>query len=145
MIRKIPVPQGKYKSIRNTHLKSRQKQYSYMSKTNNFDERHVAGNIAIPETMIEAAKKKIIEKRPVYRITREDIRVHEQEITQPVDMCLVLDGSASMVGPKMKALRYLVEHLFLVTRDKVLLWFFRGGRLVWLCPLPEIIPASRLD
>jgi len=43
-----------------------------------------------------------------------------------VDMCLVLDGSASMVGPKMKALRYLVEHLFLVTRDKVAVVVFQG-------------------
>lgn len=126
MLRKIPVPQGKYKSIRNTHLKSRQKQYSYMSKTTTLMKDTWLGSIAIPETMIEAAKKKIIEKRPFYRITREDIRVHEQEITQPVDMCLVLDGSASMAGPKMKALRYLVEHLFLVTRDKVAVVVFQG-------------------
>ena len=126
MIRKLPVPQGKYKSIRNTHLKSRQKQYSYVSKTTTLMKDTWLGSIAIPETMIEAAKKKIIEKRPYYRITREDIRVHEQEITQPVDMCLVLDGSASMVGPKMKALRYLVEHLFLVTRDKVAVVVFQG-------------------
>ncbi|MDR9757942.1 MAG: VWA domain-containing protein [Syntrophomonadaceae bacterium] len=126
MIRKLPVPQGKYRSVRNTHLKSRQKQYSYVSKTTALMKDTWLGSIAIPETMIEAAKKKVIEKRPFYRITREDIRVHEQEITQPVDMCLVLDGSASMVGPKMKALRYLVEHLFLVTRDKVSVVVFQG-------------------
>jgi len=58
MIRKIPVPQGKYKSIRNTHLKSRQKQYSYMSKTTTLMKDTWLGNIAIPETMIEAAKKR---------------------------------------------------------------------------------------
>ena len=43
-----------------------------------------------------------------------------------MDMCLVLDGSASMIGPKTKAIKYLVEHLFLVTRDKIAVVVFQG-------------------
>lgn len=126
MIRKLPVPRGKYRSIRNTQLKNRQKHYTYISKTTTPMKDSWLGSIAVPETLIAAAKNKILEKRPVFRITREDIRVHNQEISQPVDMCLVLDGSASMVGPKMKAVRYLAEHLFLVTRDKIAVVVFQG-------------------
>ncbi|MGB4504122.1 MAG: VWA domain-containing protein [Syntrophaceticus sp.] len=126
MIRKLPIPRGKYRSIRNTQLKNRQKHYTYISKTTTPMKDSWLGSIAIPETLIAAAKNKILEKRPVFRITREDIRVHNQEISQPVDMCLVLDGSASMVGPKMKAVRYLAEHLFLVTRDKIAVVVFQG-------------------
>lgn len=126
MLRKIPVPQGKYRSLHNNHFKSRHKLYTYISKTTTFMKDTWLGSIAIPETLIEAAKKKVIENRPTYRIAKEDIKVHEQEINQPVDMCLVLDGSASMVGPKMKAVRYLVEHLFLVTKDKIAVVVVQG-------------------
>jgi len=126
MLRKLPVPRGKYRSIRNTHLKSKQKHYTYISKTTELMKDSWLGSIAVPETLITAAKNKLLEQRPAFRITRDDIQVHNQEISQPVDMCLVLDGSASMVGPKTKAVRYLAEHLFLVTRDKMAVVVFQG-------------------
>jgi magnesium chelatase subunit D len=126
MIRKLPVPSGKYRSIRNTHLKSKQKHYTYISKTTDSMKDSWLGSIAVPETLITAAKNKLLEQRPAFRITRDDIQVHNQEISQPVDMCLVLDGSASMVGPKTKAVKYLAEHLFLVTRDKMAVVVFQG-------------------
>lgn len=126
MIRKLPIPRGKYRSIKNTHLKSKHKHYTYISKTTDPMKDSWLGSIAVPETLITAAKNKLLEKRPSFRIKRDDIQVHNQEISQPVDMCLVLDGSASMVGPKMKAVRYLAEHLFLVTRDKMAVVVFQG-------------------
>lgn len=126
IIRKLPVPRGKYRSISNTQLKNRQKHYTYSSKVTTSMEDSWLGSIAVPETIITAAKNSVLEKRPSFRIKKEDIRVHNKEVSQPVDMCLVLDGSASMVGPKMKAIKYLVEHLFLVTRDKIAVVVFQG-------------------
>jgi magnesium chelatase subunit D len=125
MLRKVPVPQGHYRSVRHSHLKSRQKQYTTISKTTSLMKDSWMGSIAIPETMVQAAKNKFLQKRPKFQITREDIKVHKQEIKQPVDMCLLIDGSASMAGPKMKAMRYLVEHLFLATRDKIAIVVFQ--------------------
>lgn len=126
MLRTVPVPQGRYRSVRNTHLKSKQKHYSYISKTTSLMKDTWLGSIAVPETMIQAAKNKILKQRPHLRITREDIKVHEREITQPVDICLLIDGSASMAGPKMKAVRRLAEHLLLATRDKIAIVLFQG-------------------
>ncbi|MDD2555097.1 MAG: VWA domain-containing protein [Syntrophaceticus sp.] len=126
MIRKLPVPRGKFRSVSNTRLKNRQKHYTYNSKSTTSMEDSWMGSIAVPETVMNAAKNSLLEKRPSFRITQDDIRVHKKEFSQPVDMCLVLDGSASMIGPKTKAIKYLVEHLFLVTRDKIAVVVFQG-------------------
>lgn len=126
MLRSVPVPRGRYRSVRNSHLKSRQKHYTYISKTTSLMKDTWLGSIAVPETLVQAAKNNILQKRPHFRITREDIKVHEQEISQPVDICLLIDGSASMAGPKMKAVRHLAEHLFLATRDKISIVIFQG-------------------
>jgi Mg-chelatase subunit ChlD len=126
MIRKLPVPRGKYRSVSKTRLKNRQKYYTYSSKVTTSMDDSWLGSIAVPETIITAAKNSILEKCPSFRVKKEDIRVHNKEVSQAVDMCLVLDGSASMVGPKMKAIKYLVEHLFLVTRDKISVVVFQG-------------------
>lgn len=125
MLRKVPVPHGHYRSVRHSHLKSRQKQYTTISKTTSLMKDSWMGSIAIPETMVQAAKNKFLQERPKFRITREDIKVHKQEISQPIDMCLLIDGSVSMAGPKMKAMRYLAEHLFLATRDKIAIVVFQ--------------------
>lgn len=134
MIRKLPVPRGKYRSFKNTQLKNRQKHYTYISKSTTPMRDTWLGSIAIPETLMEAAKNKILQERPSFTITREDIKIHEQELSQPVDMCLVLDGSASMVGPKMKAVKYLAEHLFLITRDKIAVVVFQGRQAQVIVP-----------
>jgi magnesium chelatase subunit D len=126
MLRKLPIPRSKYRSVKNTSLKSKHKSYAYISKTTESMKDSWLGSIAVPETLVTAAKNTLLEHRPALRIKREDIQVHNQEISHPVDMCLVLDGSASMVGPKMKAVRYLTEHLFLVTRDKLAVVIFQG-------------------
>lgn len=135
MLRTVPVPHGRYRSVRHSHLKNRQKQYTTISKTTSLMKDSWMGSIAIPETMVQAAKNQFLQKRPKFQITREDIKVHEQEISQPVDMCLLIDGSASMAGPKMKAVRYLAEHLFWATRDKIAIVVFQEREAKVAVPL----------
>lgn len=132
IIRSVPVHQTRYQAVRNSHSKSRQKQYTYISKTTSHMKDTWLGNIAVPETLIQAAKSKLLQKRYTFAVTREDIKVHEREASKPVDVCLIIDGSMSMAGPKMKAVWHLAEHLLLTTRDKVAVIIFqqRKARVV---------------
>jgi magnesium chelatase subunit D len=43
----------------------------------------------------------------------------------PLDVCLVIDASASMAGPRMRAAKYLAQHLLLSTRDRVAVVVFQ--------------------
>lgn len=56
---------------------------------------------------------------PVFRLTREDLLVYRRRGLGPLDICLVIDASASMAGPRMRAAKYLAQHLLLSTRDRV--------------------------
>jgi magnesium chelatase subunit D len=55
--------------------------------------------------------------RPAIR--REDVLVYRRRGLGPLDVCLVIDASASMAGPRMRAAKYLAQHLLLSTRDRV--------------------------
>ncbi len=128
ILRSVPVPRSHYQTVRNFHFKSRQKQYTYISKTTTHMKDTWLGSIAVPETLIQAAKNKLLQNRRTFRVERADIKVHEQEISKPVDICLIIDGSTSMAGPKMKAVWHLAEHLLLTTRDKVAVVVFQQRR-----------------
>jgi magnesium chelatase subunit D len=132
LLRETPVPSAKYRVVRNTFLKSRYKHYTYISKTTAPLKDTWLGSIAIPETILQAAKNRFLQKRQSPLLTREDIRVHQQVMSKPVDVCLVIDGSASMAGPKMKAVWQLAEHLLLTTRDRIAVVIFqrRKARVV---------------
>jgi magnesium chelatase subunit D len=132
ILRQVPVPSAKYRVVRTALLKSKQKNYSYVSKITAPLKDAWLGSIAIPETIIQAAKNRYFQKRTTPLLTREDIRVHQQVTFKPVDVCLVIDGSASMAGPKMKAVWQLAEHLLLTTRDRIAVVIFqrRKARVV---------------
>ncbi len=132
LLRQVPVPSAKYRVVRTTHLKSRQKNYTYISKITASLKDAWLGSIAVPETIVQAAKNRYFQKRRTPLLTRDDIRVHQQVMSKPVDVCLVIDGSASMAGPKMKAVWQLAEHLLLATRDRIAVVIFqrRKARVV---------------
>lgn len=65
-------------------------------------------------------------------VTPADLRIPKPRKRRSLDVCLVLDGSASMAGRRLRAAKYLAQHLLLVSRDKVGVIVFqeRGARLV---------------
>ncbi|MGB9792025.1 MAG: vWA domain-containing protein [Thermacetogeniaceae bacterium] len=134
LLRSVPIPRSKYFSVRKTRTRTRarDKSYRYAGKTAAPMKDSWVESIAVPETIIEAAKRKFTEKRNSFFIKREDIRVHQKVVSKPIDICLLIDGSASMSGPKMKAAWLLAEHLLLTTRDKVAVVVFqeKQGRIV---------------
>jgi magnesium chelatase subunit D len=132
LLRQAPMPSARYRVVRSSHLKSRQKYYTYVSKTTTPLKDAWLGSIAVAETIVQSAKNRFFQKRSVPLLTRDDIRVHQQVMSKPVDVCLVIDGSASMAGPKIKAVWQLAEHLLLSTRDRIAVVIFqrRKARVV---------------
>ncbi len=134
LLRQVPVPDAKYLVVRNTRLKSRQKHYTYTSKTTTPLKDAWLSSIAIPETIVQATKNRYFQKRDTPLLTKDDIRVRQQVMSKPVDVCLVIDGSASMAGSKMKAVWQLAEHLLLTTRDRIAVVIFQHRKAKVVIP-----------
>jgi magnesium chelatase subunit D len=124
-IRQISSSRSHYRSVRHSNVKSTQKEYSYTSKTTNAQQDAWLGNIALPETLVQASKHRFMEHRPRLAVGRDDIQVYRRQVNTPIDVCLLIDGSASMAGPKIKAVWQLAEHLLLTTRDRVAVVIFQ--------------------
>ena len=81
--------------------------------------------IAIPETVIKAAKRSILQDKTKFEIKEQDLMVFKKRCKAPVDICMVVDCSGSMKGAKLQAVQWVAEYLVLTTRDKVALISFQ--------------------
>jgi len=86
------------------------------------------GNIAIPETILQAKKSSFQRGDEHFRITRDDICVYDRRTYVPVDVCLLMDASESMAGAKRHATCYMAEHLLLTSKDKLAVVTFQEMR-----------------
>ncbi|MBU7005295.1 vWA domain-containing protein [Phosphitispora fastidiosa] len=98
--------------------------YNY-KKSVNRNETNSSNPIAVPETVINAAKRSYLENSSALCICNRDIMVCPKRSRAPVDICIVADCSGSMKGDKISAVRWVAEHLLLTTRDKVALVSFQ--------------------
>lgn len=117
-----------------TSLSSRGKQPSQKARSNrvlarnkviSLPPRDWPGEIAIPETVISAIKRSVFEQEPNWRLERRDLHVYSKKKVGSSSICLVIDGSGSMIGEKIRAVRYLAEHLLLSSREKVAVVVFQ--------------------
>lgn len=53
------------------------------------------------------------------RVQTQDLRLYRRLRRHPVDVCLVLDASASMAGSRIRAAKDLAQQLLISTRDRV--------------------------
>lgn len=96
------------------------------------------GALAVPETVVRAAVNRLMEgvgsggaarsgaaAGVGLSIRRGDLQVYGRRGLGPLDICLVVDASASMAGPRMRAAKYLAQHLLLSTRDRVAVVVFQ--------------------
>ncbi|MDQ7793096.1 MAG: VWA domain-containing protein [bacterium] len=74
-------------------------------------------SLAVPETLVAASCRRLREGGP--RLCREDLRAYHRRAQEKIDICLLIDASASMAGSRLRAARYLAEHLLLASRDRV--------------------------
>ncbi len=75
--------------------------------------------LAVAETVVTAATRGIQQGSARLRIAPEDLHVYRIRRHRPVDLCLLVDASASMAGQRLRAARHLVQHLLLSTRDRI--------------------------
>jgi len=78
-----------------------------------------SSGIAVPETILQAAKRNFLAGRKRVQITAEDVQVYGKRSYLPMDICLLVDCSASMAGEKSQAAWQLAEYLLLSSREKV--------------------------
>ncbi len=124
-IRQVPVKSGLTPSGFPAHCPVKKIiNYDY-KKTVHRNISNSTNPIAVPETVINAAKHSYLENNGALCVNDSDIMVCPKKSRAPVDICIVADCSGSMKGARISAVRWVVEHLLLTTRDKVALVSFQ--------------------
>jgi len=83
------------------------------------------GDVAVPETVRAALKRTRLEqieagRAPTgLRLARHDVHVYLRSGEQPLNICLLVDASASMAGRRILAAKHLARHLLVSTRDRI--------------------------
>lgn len=117
--RKMPGNGGRYKKLGKVEQKSSAVEYTNRNKTKNNDEANWSGDLAVPQTVIQATKNSFMRGDGHLTIKKEDLHYYEKKSYIPIDVCLVIDSSGSMAGDKRQAACFLAEHLLLTGKEKV--------------------------
>lgn len=125
-IRQFRTSPAKFHSYRYSQLKSKEKVFANRRKVlspNNPESWN--GEIAVTETVIKAAKRSYLTRAVPVQIKPEDLQVYARKSYAPVDTCLVVDCSGSMMGERIKSVGYVAEYLLLTSREKLALITFQ--------------------
>jgi magnesium chelatase subunit D len=105
----------------------------YWKRAHPLKEGEILGELAVPESLLAASKRwQLGAGRESLALQREDLHCLEPKKSQTLNICLLIDASASMAGERMRSAKYLAQHLLLATRDRVAVIVFqeREARLV---------------
>ena len=117
--RKMPGSGGRFKKLGKVDQQSSAVQYTNRNKTKNNSEANWSGDLAVPQTVIQATKNSFMRGDSQLSIKKEDLHYYEKKSYIPIDVCLVVDASGSMAGDKRQAACFLAEHLLLSGKEKV--------------------------
>ena len=124
-IRQVPPTPGITPAGHFCNLRSKHRELFDKRKTIERDPDNWYNPIAIPDTVLKAARRKVLEGNPKLAFKEADLMVFKRKSKAPVDICMVVDCSGSMKGAKLQAVRWVAEYLVLTTRDKVALVSFQ--------------------
>jgi len=127
-IRKSPGRPGSFQKSGSSQQKMSPVEYTNRNKTIRLSSGSWSGDLAVPETVIHAKKKSLMKKERRLRITKDDLYIYRKRSYVPVDICLLIDASGSMVGEKWEAACFLAEHLLLTGKEKVAVVTFQEMR-----------------
>lgn len=125
MMRKLPGGARRYQRFARSKTETREKDIINKRKVLPRSDRDGTSVIAVPETVIHAAKTSLREGNSQVKITKDDVQVYGKRAYIPIDICLVVDCSASMQGDKSQAAWQLAEHLVLSSRERVAVVVFQ--------------------
>ncbi|GBG55076.1 hypothetical protein SPFL3102_01051 [Sporomusaceae bacterium FL31] len=104
------------------------------SSCNNHEE-YEKNELAVTETIIAAARRMVVEEQQEFAIGCDDLRYLRREKVTKAEICLIIDASASMAGPRIRAAKFLVRHLLLTTPDRIGVVTFQENAAKILVPL----------
>lgn len=127
-MRKTPaVSRHNIKGAKKPSRKTRTNFLVDYARTIHQPENQWSGNLAVPETIKQAAKNSLLRGDKVLKISKRDLHQYARKTYTPVNICLLLDCSASMNEHKNQATVYLAKHLLLSTKDKVAIVSFQDN------------------
>jgi len=123
---------GRFKKLGQNDRKTSKVEYTNRNKTVNNPDQNWSGDLAVPETVIQALKNSYLRGDDHLTIKKQDLHYYEKKSYVPVDICLLIDASGSMAGDKRQAACFLAEHLLLTGKEKVAVVTFqeRGSNVV---------------
>jgi len=118
-MRKMPSGgSSRFKRLGTTEQKPSVLQFTNYNKTfNKF--RDWTGDLAIPETVIQARKNSYLRNEPRILIDKDSLHYYKKKNYVPIDVCLLIDASGSMAGDKRQAACFLAQNLLLNGKEKV--------------------------
>ncbi len=88
-----------------------------------------AVELALPDTAVAAARRRYGESgRGPLTFAVEDMRYYQVRGYKGMDICLLIDASASMAGRRIRAAKFLAQHLLLSTRERVAVVAFQENK-----------------
>lgn len=136
-IRRRTLVSPQYSCQYNSKLKSKKRRLTDKRKVITPTRAGWVGNIAVSETIIRAATRNLMQGMNQIAVTKEDLRVFGEKSYAPIDICLLVDCSGSMVGEKIRAVSHLAEHLILATREKLCVISFQEMSAHTVVPLTK--------
>lgn len=119
-VRRAPAGgSGRFKRLGKAEHKTSYVEFTNRNKTINDPDKNWSGDLAVPETIIQAKKSGFLRGDERFNIRREDLHFYEKKHYIPIDICLLIDASGSMAGDKRQAACFLAEHLLLTGKEKV--------------------------
>ena len=115
-IRKHQIVRHNYRTYRHSEIKSRKNHLTDHKKVASWADR---SDIAIPETVVTASARSYLEGNHRMTIKKKDLKFFGKKSFAPIDTCIAIDCSGSMVGEKIRAVSYLAEHFLLTSKEKV--------------------------
>jgi magnesium chelatase subunit D len=89
----------------------------------------------VGETITRALTRSLQEgQRSDWRVSRSDLQFEQRLQRKGIDICLLIDASASMLGKRMKAAKNLAEHLVVNSRDRIAVVSFQEHSVQLVTP-----------
>ncbi|WP_418789962.1 vWA domain-containing protein [Phosphitispora sp. TUW77] len=134
-IRQFKHTSPKFHSFRYSYIKSKAQLFPNRRKVvAPNDPLSWKGEIAIPETIIQAARRNFLSQSHSFNISVNDVKLFAKKSYAPIDTCLLVDCSGSMMGDRIRAVCNVAEYLLLNSREKVSMVTFQERMAKVLVP-----------